>query len=173
MELSTRNVIVIGAEQGATLAALWIYNEFAMRPRGGGKSEGDDISCVVWLSMTPTLANTGIERSSMEKCLESMRDKFPTLMLFGENDKLKKDFATRALKWIKPKDQNERFKGTGIIGIKGTNLMGAKLLGNEEFKTEQTIIDYIEKYKSDAIWQEQKIIEQPTLFVTVNLGLAR
>jgi hypothetical protein len=154
-------MIVIGAEQGAVLGALWIYHDFLApsRMRGPSKAEGDDISCVVWLSMPRFLGGANIESITLEKCLTQMKDKFPTLAMYGEQDTDRKNFWNRALKWIKPQDQSERFKGTGIWPIKGTTLAGTKLLGNEAFGTEKTIFDYIEKYKSDNLWREQKITE--------------
>jgi pimeloyl-ACP methyl ester carboxylesterase len=175
-ELNSSNLCVVAAEQAATLAVMWIYNECAQqsRARGLGKYEGDDISCVVWLSMPPVLANSRVE-VTMEECLKSMKEKFPTLAIYGEQDNRVKQFWSKALSWIKPKDdKTERFKGTGIIPIKGTSLVGTKLLGNETFGTEDEIIKYISKYeklKPDNIWREQKLNELPTLFVVSNLGL--
>jgi hypothetical protein len=174
-ELNSSSICIVAAEQAASLAVLWIYNECVVpnRMRGPGKYEGDDISCVVWLSMPPDLARLKIE-TSLENCLREMKDKFPTLAIYGEMDAYKKNFWTKALNWIKPKDQADRLKGTGIIPIKGTNLAGTKLLGNEAFGTEEEIIKYISKYeklKSDNVWRNQKVNELPTLFVTSNLNL--
>jgi len=174
-ELNSGNMIVIGAEQGAVIGALWAYNEFVMptRQRGPGKWEGEDISCVVWLSLQPFLGNSNIESATLKKCLMAMKDKFPTLAMYGDTDNMRRNFWNRALEWIKPQDQSERFKGTGVWPIKGTNLAGTKLLGNEAFGSEKTIIDYIEKYKNDNLWRGMKVNDQPALFVTAHLNLPR
>ena len=72
-ELNTSNTIVIGAGEGATLGALWLAQECRKKrdknppPMGGiarppmlAESEGKDVACAVWLTISSKLAGAGV-----------------------------------------------------------------------------------------------------------------
>src|SRR5205823_6514432 len=65
-ECNSANVVLIGAESGATLGALWLATAW-QRPRltplaaaGQGQLEGKDIVCAIWLSMASTLGTHAV-----------------------------------------------------------------------------------------------------------------
>src|SRR5205823_1326566 len=87
-ECNSANIVLIGAESGATLGALWAWYEwhrpkynvgFPLQPTNRSQVEGQDIACAVWLSISPTL---GTGRSPWKVPVESwlrspVREKVP------------------------------------------------------------------------------------------------
>ena len=90
---NSSNVIVIGAEEGAAIGALWIASEWqrlrltkdpfgrfvADRQR---TMEGDDIASAVWLSMPKNLAGSYVGYWLKGK----VRDRVPMVFFYGEQD---------------------------------------------------------------------------------------
>jgi hypothetical protein len=113
------------------------------------KYEGDDVTCVVCISMRPTLGSTAVDshlRTWLTRPLSDNRailEKVGIYGLVGEKDKDTDNFWTTATKnWLKGPAGKQQ---SGFKAIKNTNLAGTKLLGSEALKTEDLIKEYLDQ----------------------------
>ena len=133
---NSSNVILIGAEEGAAIAALWIDSEF-QRPHytknafgqwtvdPQQKVEGEDIAAGIWLSMPRTLGNVfvgGLLRGRV-------REKVPMAFFFGEQDYKGRQAAQAILTYLaqSSRDKMEQTRPRG----KDTKLAGTDLLKSD------------------------------------------
>jgi dienelactone hydrolase len=152
-ECNSSNIIVIGAEEGAAIGALWIASEwqrFRMtknalgRPvRDTSKIEGEDIACAVWLSIPKTLGAGGNVGAWLRGPGNKVRDKVPMAFFYGEKDQKAASAAQALLNELKP--GKEKLEFTAPRAIKGTSHAGANLIGQKSLKTEEDIVAYLEK----------------------------
>ena len=132
---NTSSFIVIGAETGATLGAVWLNSEwnlyrmqppmmFGQGPQPASKPEGKDTIAAVWLSISPTL---GQRQISLAGTLDVPARQNATAMVFihGDEDTKGTTLAKALESAIKGKDKENKHKFTGKYPIKG----GAKLAG--------------------------------------------
>ncbi len=161
---NSSNVILIGADQGALLGLLWLYGEQhrplrAMQnpdPRAAARqawinppeSQAKDITCTVYLSMTPNLGTANLSGLARD-ALKSLRDsKLRTLVLYGGTDTASARYwgpkQQGAFDILKPPNQEALYKHNNFAEVK-TNLVGTKLLGQAALNTEDFIIGYLKK----------------------------
>jgi pimeloyl-ACP methyl ester carboxylesterase len=148
---NSSNVIIIGAEEGAAIGALWMYAEW-LHPRmiknmfGGltpdptGKVEGEDIAAAIWLSIPKTLGGADVGyylRGPNNK----IRDKVPMVFFYGDKDQ-KANAAANALLAELKRSGKEKLEFTRTRA-KNTNLSGAALLGKKSLGTEEEISTYL------------------------------
>jgi hypothetical protein len=138
-QCNTGATILIGAEEGATLGAIWLNSEwyrFRMVQKGFvlvnvPEPEGADVCACVWLSMSTKLgagATTSIPVHST-LLLPARYQATPMLFVHGDGDAVGKALATKLDKDLKdPKAPKGKFKFTGALEVKGTKLTGAGLL---------------------------------------------
>ncbi len=159
-------LILIGAEDGAALGALWMYSEWNRYPaaqvisrgpalppivRGIEKdAEGKGQYCGIWLSMTPRL---GTERginvnTPLRNALRYVgrEKKVPMGFLYGDKDEPGKEHAKEFLATIKGTEKDERLAFTAAEGIKESKLTGSGLL-RKELGTQDMILRYLEKLR--------------------------
>jgi hypothetical protein len=140
-DLNDSNLVVIAAGQGATIAAMWMASEFkripsagpGIPPRPDARPEGRDLTCGIFLSISPTLAGQGMPIRQWIKEVGKDR-KVPLAFVFGKDDTRGDSLALSLVKEIVPgysrdkppakKDQ----KFTVEHGIKGSKLTGSQLL---------------------------------------------
>lgn len=147
-ECNVSNMILVGAEDGATLGGLWVASE-AKRYRllqTGSKNdypESKDIIACVWLSISNNLGPTGKGISVQQQLPTWLKEggsatesKVPMVFVYGKKDTngdgqayrlaqtLRKGYMRGATKL--PKD--DPLKATGDYGVPETALQGAKLL---------------------------------------------
>jgi hypothetical protein len=165
-DCNSANTILIGAESGATLGAMWLY--YALRtPRQvpgligavpGRQTEGQDVACAVWLSISPAL-NT--YKVNLHTDLLAGRDKVPMFFLYGENDTKAASLAKQLHDTLVRGSSDKRFKETtGVKAIKDTKLSGRELLGKKQLGTEELITKYVEKVLKDRgsnVWQKREV----------------
>jgi len=174
---NSSNIILVGAEQGALLGLMWAYVSLQDRARFRADLEPEiaDITCAIWLSMRPTLANKNLPNPIVEKWLKSVRDKLPTLVVYGEADKPAANFWKRAYDWIKPPRKREQYEYTRLKEIEKTSLAGAKLLNQDNLDTEKWILEYLKmtrSLQSQRVWRQRKDTDrQQTPFPAKLLGL--
>jgi len=113
------------------------------------KYEGDDVTCVIALSMRPSLGGAPEDkhlRNWLSMPLSDNRtilEKVGIYGIVGEKDTEADRFWTKATKdWLKGSGLKQQ---TGFKSIKNTNLTGTKLLGSDVLKTEELITEYLEK----------------------------
>jgi dienelactone hydrolase len=157
---NSSNVIVIGAQDGATLGALWIASEWhrsklTRNAFGGvvnaGKPEGEDIACGVWLSMTGHLGNRSLSLANWytqplgQAAPAGIREKVPMYLLYGEGDTAAKNFALSTIKSLKQGQKGSKTVDlTGPKAVSGTKLAGRELL-KKSLGTDELIGKYIDQ----------------------------
>jgi len=155
-DCNSSNLIVIGAEEGAALACLWINEEWDRRPKikrttlvdiwyddPKGKPYGEDIVAAIWLSPTASLNGR-----SVGKWLERKEIRDRTSMLFyasagdprgvAEAKRLYDDFKKQ------PKGPELTFLQDGI---KAGKSRGTELVNKKDAKVPDEITKYLEKIK--------------------------
>jgi hypothetical protein len=145
--------ILVGAEDGAALGALWMTSEYYRHrviPSGlpnvqaklDQTPEGKDVICAVWLSMTSSLhRSVAVPAHEWVKFLGRQK-KVPMAFFYGEKDSRAEGFAKRAIADLKPIKNTEY---TNEHAVKGTNLAGSKLL-NSSLDAEADVLKYLEGF---------------------------
>jgi pimeloyl-ACP methyl ester carboxylesterase len=159
-DLNSRNVVVIGAGQGATLGLMWMATEYKRHKAlvkenafGGppilvkldDETGGNDLMAGVFLSISPTL---GGHQVPIHRWLTEVgkKNKLPLAFVYGKDET---GADARALNYLKTIDPGfERGKGpkekdlalTGEKAVPGTKLSGSKLLQNT-LETEDFIVN--------------------------------
>jgi alpha-beta hydrolase superfamily lysophospholipase len=140
-ECNSSNLILVGAEDGATLGALWMTSELSLyratfNPITGlpGKldsttPEGKEVSAAIWLSISPSL---GALRPTVRGWLEfaGKEKKIPMAFVWGEKEP-NASFSKSCFAALKPKDSSKAAKLTVDITVKDSNLAGNALLGDK------------------------------------------
>lgn len=153
-DCNSSNLVLIGAEGGATLGLIWSWCEHHILPvqfnfplvQNRGQTEGGDLSCAVWLSLSPSIGagNSKFTINNLDVCVGSpVREKFPMYFLFGEQDSRA---ATLARHLVDGRMHAEKgLKYTGKKAIKDTKLAGSELLGKESLGATTDILTYVTK----------------------------
>jgi pimeloyl-ACP methyl ester carboxylesterase len=150
-QCDSSNVIVVGAETGASLGLLWIDAEWqrwrmgkdsAGRPTKQGQ-EALDIAGAVWLSFSAQWPNR--QKAPFENWLDTLtRERIPMGFLYGADDDRGKDRSTDAFeKLIGPPKEGVKNKST-IYGIKGASVKGSELLADNRLNASDLIVNFIE-----------------------------
>lgn len=155
-ECNSSNVIVIGAESGATLGALWMVTEWHRRVGAQavppvpvkGHVAGQEIVCGVWLGINPTLGSFKAPVESWLR-LQQMKEKVPMYFLYGAQDTKTERYVQHLHNEVlRAKTDKKLSKLTGVRGIEGTKLSGRDLL-LKGLKTRDLILTYVEKVIAD------------------------
>lgn len=137
-ECNAASTIVIGADTGATLGALWVNSEYhrhqqqinnfgVILGQPSARAEGKDIVCAIWLSIAPKLENKTTARVvNLASLLRVPAEAgMPFAFFFGEEDKGGAKVANECFKKLVALKKNEF---TAPIPIPKTDLKGIKLL---------------------------------------------
>src|SRR5262249_9210647 len=156
------SLIVIGAEGGATLGALWLRGEWyryrCKQPPRMAPSlliqekkdpEGADVIACVWLTITPKFDKGDQQTVNVESLLKTVvKDKIvPTMFMYGAGDKAGKEFAVDKLEkklvpFTKKKERDEKYRLTAAVPVPDTKLTGSKLL-QKSLPTADAIAKYL------------------------------
>jgi alpha/beta hydrolase family protein len=157
-DCNTSNLIVIGADSGATLGALWMNAEWhrfkysppmgfgGLNPQFLARSpEGKDIIAAVFLTVQPTLEKKLVSVSGLLKvaCKDNAT---AALFLCGKEDAKATNFAKTLEEKLKPKN-SKKHDYIGHFAL-GTNLSGANLL-KKGLNTESLIGKYLDNVVDD------------------------
>jgi pimeloyl-ACP methyl ester carboxylesterase len=153
-ECNSGNLILLGAEDGATLGLMWLASEWhryqaipnpnpLLPPKLNAKSEGKDVGCAIWLSISPTLGNKTAPIQQWMKTA-GVDNKVPMAFVYGAESTADTEHAARYLDYLKP-DKSKPF--TSKAGIK-TQLTGHKLL-NSKLDTQKHLVAYVEKFMAE------------------------
>jgi len=189
-DLSTSSVYLVGAGDSAGLGLLWMTGEW-VRPAihpvlGNGviykyvptpginvdPEAGRDIAGAVWLSGSRPPAFPELVIANWVKNQQKLRDNNPMLMLYGEKDETSKRAAGYFYNNVLVAKGNKALgikalEQTFMSEVKGTNLKGAALLGNNaQLATEDTIMKYLEARQKDraAIVRRERKYPGPYYF---------
>ena len=149
-ECNVSNLILIGAEEGATLGALWLASEcrrFRLLPGGIGglprlnsKPESKDVVGCVWVGMSETLGRGIRVGPALRDWLTrtGKTEKIPMAFIYGKLDRMGDAAALRFVRAIKPNyvrpkpnqkpKPGDNLPNTFDVGAKDTKLTGSGLL---------------------------------------------
>jgi len=151
------NLILIGAEDGATLGALWMATEsrryrlipnpqFPAVPKLNTKPEGKDVVACVWLSMSTTIgperARTNVA-SVLPIWLQDAgkSQKVPMAFVYGKEDTASAGFAQRSVAALKTGNEPKEPKVAFARPIEGAGkVRGSPLL---KVKEEESTVAHI------------------------------
>jgi hypothetical protein len=151
---NSSNVVVIGAEEGAAIGALWMSTEYyrykmTKNPLGvlvrdpNGKTEAEDLAAGAWLSIPNKLAGYDVAHW-LRGPGNKMRDKIPMVFFFGTKDTKASTVANSLFAALKNTPGKEKLSEFTRLRGKDTSLAGAELLGKKGLKTEDDITGYLE-----------------------------
>jgi pimeloyl-ACP methyl ester carboxylesterase len=183
-ECNSANLVVIGAESGATLGALWIASEWKHRrlttalpivTPTGNQMEGQDIACAVWLSISPELSK-GYRVSADSWLRAPVREKVPMFFLYGDGDNKALNYSKHLFETVlrADKDKDKQLKYTIMRPVKDTKLSGRELLGHPDLDTEKMITTYATKVLEDRrsnAWSRRDADKIPPYRVPIQLYL--
>lgn len=179
-ECNVADLIVIGAEDGAALASLWVATEWQRRRyargMGGvpvlGEAEGKDIAAAVYLSIRASLGSG--QKTLPLKSLASwvskdpkVRDKVGMFFVAGKGDAAGEKYASYLYKDVL---NGEKAKNKMIFKaeVPDTKLTGQELL-KKSLPTEEWIVKYVAdkvmEARAGTVWAERDLKESPLLEV--------
>ena len=174
-QCNSRNLILIGAQEGATLGVLWLATEWQRRPpRQNGVNVppyGEDIAACVWLSILPTMKNSRRPEFQVDKWIAPLRDRTPMLFLYGEDDRASAAFTTHLCDKVLKIDVPPRVKTTGAKPL-GTHAAGAALLAQRALGADDKIITYLNNIiplRDDRDWMDRGAKKAQENFVNLKL----
>lgn len=156
---NVQNTIVIGVEQGATLAAIWANSEwhryrYEFTPFGefryDKKPEGQYISALVCLSISPKLGDRDVKLGKTLD-LPCKQNFMPVVFVHGDGDAKDKDLAASLEKGIKGagKKVDVRYSLTTAVELKKAGkLRGIDLL-TKSLNTPDSLNAYLKKVVQD------------------------
>jgi alpha-beta hydrolase superfamily lysophospholipase len=149
-ECNSANLVVLGAESGATLGLLWMCSEqyrYQVLPPGvtADKPDGKDIACALWLSMSPSLG-TRSYASNITRWLKTVGvdKKIPMSFLYAKDLSQEAFFAQQCLNTLSPSKKD-------VFTVKkdiATKLSGHKML-NDKLDTQKLIVNFIEAFMKE------------------------
>jgi pimeloyl-ACP methyl ester carboxylesterase len=171
-ELNSSRLILIGAETGATLGALWLKSEWQRYPAqlhpSLGKpiqdrfgryyadlkkpAEGSAVINCVWLSISPTLGSRQVDLVSLLYKAAKER-KVPMAFMHSKEDKSGKTLATnlenKLVAFVKKNGKqvrDDQYSFTGAVEVDSGKLKGQELL---QAKNIQGLCDYLDNATKD------------------------
>ncbi|HEX5273185.1 MAG TPA: alpha/beta hydrolase [Gemmataceae bacterium] len=194
-DCNSRALILIGAEDGAALGALWMaadWNRYSadkviLDPRGprfpalitgvSKESEGKDQYCAVWLSMSPNLGGKVSVNGALKADLKLVgrEKKVPMAFLYGQEDREGEEHAKAYLQSITggSTEVSDKLPNTAMRAVKSTKLAGSALL-RKNLGTDELILGYLGKTREKHVVNKWKQVESDrTAYVWVVPGLVR
>jgi hypothetical protein len=162
-DCNSSSLVLIGAQRGATLGALWLKSEFyrfKLIPRNvqlgiqGGPDinnpQGRNVMACIFLSISYKLGKVQ-NAQPIGRLVESTGKKWlvPMVFVHNSNDENDTKFTEFCAKKAKV-DGDKRYDATGAVGIKGAaGLQGADLL-KKSLTTQSEIVKYLDNLKDQA-----------------------
>jgi len=155
-DCDSSNLILIGANDGATLGALWLNSEFHRYryvPAALGQPEGIDkqnpeglaVKAAVWLSISPTLGTSKTPLNLAEMLNWPARaNKVPMVFVFGEGDGKGGNVAKKVCDQLVPAKLKKDYPFTQALKITGAEQMTGKNLLLESLDTTDKILKFLE-----------------------------
>jgi alpha-beta hydrolase superfamily lysophospholipase len=153
---NTSSFIVLGADTGATLGAIWLNAEwhryvltpgkmigFMVTPPTIAKTpEGKDNIAAIWLSAASKLGSRTISFASLLDTA-GRENAMPMFFLYSEDDTAGKNIAKACETKFKGKKKDDKYRFTAAVPVKGGGkLTGAGLL-QKTLGTDEEIVGYI------------------------------
>jgi pimeloyl-ACP methyl ester carboxylesterase len=175
---NTSNIVVIGAQEGASLGALWIASEWQkpkyvrtalgdfVPDRRSTSTDGENIVAAVWLSMprrSKYLGNRDVQ-AWVVGTGHKVRDNVPMVFVYGKGDNGAATAATTLLADMK-KAGKDKLELTATREKEG-KFAGVDLLDKKSLNTEEDITAYLNQHvlaRGARAWAPKKPDEGPPL----------
>lgn len=170
---NSSTIIVIGAQEGASLGIGWMCHEWDRRVVPSGTAvysvgtqpriPGEDFACGVWLGpvdRSPTSGTSFRLREWIGRA-NPLRESTPFYVLYGKQDVNSAQCVPNLMTAIRKPPENVRNKHS-VDKDEGlaTKLPGQDLIGNNALGINQKIVGYIEevlsKHRKNVAWKEMK-----------------
>jgi hypothetical protein len=155
-ECNTSSTILIGAESGATLGAIWLNSQWSLVRMIGGNvnnplvqatpspnPEGKDVIACIWMSMDSQLGKGNTVSLAKTLQMPVAMNACPTVFMYGDANETDKTRAHSLIKTLKPRSDDKKFEFVVPYGIAKTNLRGISL-AQKSLGLEKIIRDYLE-----------------------------
>jgi hypothetical protein len=162
-ECNSSNLVIIGAEDGATLGALWLNSEWyrhrlvpaafpGISPQIDASAEGNNVLCGLWLSISPRLGNRSVPLSALLD-LPGRQKKVPMVFMHAAEDDKGKALARALERHLK---SGQKLPYTGAVEIPAVEGEGTKLLAGEA--AAKAIADYLDAVSESSAreWMERE-----------------
>jgi hypothetical protein len=155
-DCNSSNLILIGANDGATLGALWLNSEFHRYryvPAAPGQPqqidrqnpEGLAVKAAIWLSISPTLGTSKAPLNLASMLDRSARlNKVPMLFVYGEGDSKGGDVAKKTCEKLVPAKGKMDYPFTEALKITEAEQMSGKNLLLESLDTTNKIVKFLD-----------------------------
>lgn len=164
-QCNSANLILVGAQEGATLGALWLASEMyrfqAVNQFGplrlDPNPEGKNVVCAVWLNISTALGGQAVPLKEWLASAGKDR-KVPMAFLYGAEDEPAAAIAKSWAKQLKGEDQLTK-DYTVERGTPKTKLQGAKLLRGDVDTIDKMLIyltNVIEKVTASE-WAKREV----------------
>lgn len=157
-DCNTSSLIVIGADSGATLGALWINSEWYRHKYAPPmpvavvipkfvetRPEGKDIIAAVFLTPHASLEKRTVSVTSLLR-IASKDNAMAAAFFYGEDDTKSRDYAVTLEKGLRTKT-SKKHDYIGAVKL-NTKLSGVKLL-QPSLKTDEYIVKYLDSVMED------------------------
>jgi pimeloyl-ACP methyl ester carboxylesterase len=175
-DCNSSNLVLIGAQDGATLGALWLNSEchrFRYVAAAPGQPESLDrqnpealaVKAAVWLTLSNTL---GTSKTPLN--LPPMFDwpvrgwKLPTVFAYGEGDSSGGDIAKKTFDKLIPAKIKKDYPNTEALKIAGAEGMTGKNLLLESLDTTDKILKYLEDSPESKLATKARKMSEETFF---------
>ncbi len=174
-DCNSSNLILIGAEEGASLGMMWMYTEqmhyriqnVQFNPVTGAivnyqKNQspmGTEVSAAIWLSIAPKIGNYSTPMMDWTK-FTGREKAVPMAFVYGEKNTGDQGIANKLLSLAKDPDDKDRTKWTGEKPIKGTDVKGHALLSDKLDARDWIVNNYLKKLmdeKAMPVWEAKDI----------------
>jgi hypothetical protein len=169
-ECNAAVTVLIGAESGAALGAIWLATEWKRRRLAVGeltvtasnRLEGEDIACCVWLSPDGNLGRykVGLSNAFREP---RVREKVPMAFLHGEQDTRSANLSRDLLGYLRPEGKIKKLTIRQAVPGSG-KLSGRELLGKKSLETEGAILKYLNTVMEERVgagWSMRELERNP------------
>jgi pimeloyl-ACP methyl ester carboxylesterase len=186
-ECNVGDLVLIGADDGATLLAIWMATEWERRrpvfnPTTGqfqlGEPEGKDIAAGVWLSMRGALGSAkkyvNVTPSRWFRT-EKVSEKVAFCFFYGAQDTYSAGVAESCFNALK---NNKRMlalsylKPVPRIKLSGHDLLG-KEINIEEAIAKKYLKDVVFEKRPSSVWTERDLKNNPLLLVPRDLLISK
>jgi pimeloyl-ACP methyl ester carboxylesterase len=174
------SIIVIGAQEGASLAVAWMAQEWERRVVPAGtpiysvgttsRNLGEDLACAVLIGPVERSSATGTGFRIREWIgrAPQLRENTPFYVLYGKQDPNAAQVVPAFMAAVRRPPENVRNKHS-VDKEEGLNtkLPGQDLVGNAALQVNDKIAKYVEevmaKHRKNVAWREMRP-QQPVLF---------
>jgi hypothetical protein len=150
---NTSSFILLGAESGATLGALWLASEWHrfrlvqnpmfLQQVPDTRAEANDVIGCVWLSISSQLGSRPISLGSLLN-ISLAQKATPMVFLHSDEDSKGRTLALSMVKSIKANKDKAKYALTDRIEIKAGKLTGMDLV-QKSLNTDAAILEYLQQ----------------------------